>query len=751
LGVHALRELVAARIESGLSWSPPVLFLALAFAAAQPPVPPSEAPRSVTAARLAAGETIQVDGRLDEDAWGRARGAGGFRQREPQEGAAASEDTEVRVLFDEGTLYVGVRALDREPDKVIARILQRDKVMESHGFDGGISFSGDDAVAILIDPFHDRRNAFVFATNPNGAEFDALVTDEGAAMNADWRGVFRVAAVRDSQGWSAEFAIPFRSLRYPRNGGREPWGFNVSRVIRRKNEETLWSSWQREGGGFHRVSRAGVIEGLTDLPHAGLNLEVRPYLLGGGTWERPEAGGATAASGRWSAGLDGKWEVRPGLVLDATVKPDFAQVEADEEQVNLTRFDLYFPEKRDFFLENAGVFEFGTRGLGEPPPFLLFFSRRVGYADDGEVGVLGGVRLSGRVGSQTVGFLDVVTDRAFGEGRTNFGLLRVKRDVGGNGYLGAILADRRSGTISNSAAGVDASLWPTAGLNLQGFFARTTASGPGGEGDAWRLAADYSGDRFGFVAQHLSIDPDATAEMGFVPRTDISRSDLFGRVTLRPARLGLRKIDLFAGGQYISRVTGEKQDWGVGPFLMAEWESGEGLGGFYNHGFTRLDEGFDLSDRLPVPPGDYDVRAAGFFANSSSNRPLSASAQGQWLEVFGGRIRSLGGVVSLRTGSHLALSLGYTRNRAEMPSGSLDADLGTLRLAWAFSTRLVVNAFVQYNRVERQVLANLRLGFIHHPGSDLYLVVNEERGGDDSLWRFARRGLAVKLTYLARF
>ncbi|MFQ5691122.1 MAG: DUF5916 domain-containing protein, partial [Gemmatimonadota bacterium] len=378
---------------------------------------------SVRARRLSADTTerIRLDGLLSESVWWTAPVATGLRQREPDEGAPATEETEVRIVYDGHALYVGVRARDREPERVIARILQRNRLMRQRF---GLRFSGDDGIALLFDPFHDHRNAVVFATNPNGAKFDALVTDEGREVNTDWRGVWRVAAARTSDGWSAEFEIPFRTFRFPSASEDEPWGFNIFRMIRRKNEEVLWSAWSRNNEGFTRVSKAGHLEGLTNLPRSSLNLEMKPFLVSGATQElTPTAagegselaspGGGAAGDrtmdGQLDLGLDLKYEIKPGLVLDATVNPDFAQIEVDDEQVNLTRFSLFFPEKRDFFLENAGIFEFGQRGFSEPPPFLLFFSRRIGIFDGAEIPLLGGTRLTGRVGKQTVGFLDAVT------------------------------------------------------------------------------------------------------------------------------------------------------------------------------------------------------------------------------------------------------------------------------------------------------------------------------------------------------
>lgn len=663
------------------------------------------------------------------------------------------------MLYDATTLYVGVLARDREPERVIARILQRDRVMDTETFAPRPRFTGDDAVAILLDPFHDHRNAVIFATNPNGAEFEALLTDEGREFNIDWRGIWHVAAARTPQGWSAEFAIPFRSLRYPDGRDGEPWGFNVYRVIRRKNEEVLWSAWSRENEGFHRVSRAGHLTELTDLPRSGLNLEAKPYLLSGATQEQQLPGVDTDP--RFDAGLDLKWEVRPGLVLDVTANTDFAQVEVDDEQVNLTRFNLFFPEKRDFFLENAGVFEFGWRSFFEPPPLLLFFSRRIGIADGEEVPVIGGARLSGRVGGQTVGLLNIVTDEitlddgAF-EPRTNFAVARVTRDVGGSSYVGAMLTDRRSADGWNTVGGVDFSWWPGA-VNVQGFATRTATSGIGGEDYAYRLAADYQGDRAGFTVGHLYVGPDVVADMGFVTRTDVRRTDVLGRVTPRPDVLGLRKIDLFAFGQHFMRSDWAAQDLQLGHALFPEWESGESLNLFFLGGFTRLDEGFDLRKdddpavAVSVPAGEYDWWQGGWIASTSANRSVVLSSTGflQW--VYDGHVHSLGGDLAFNPNANLSLALGYTRNIVGVPDGDFTADIGSARIELALSTRVVVNALMQYNSLDKTLSANVRFNFIHRPGSDLFIVFNEHRGSDRSAWDFDSRAAVVKLTYLARF
>ena len=692
-------------------------------------------------------EPLHVDGVLDEAAWGVAPAASGFRQREPREGEPATEATEVRVAYDRDNLYIGILAHDREPDEVIARLLERDKVM-TQGLDNAARFTGDDVVALVLDPFHDHRNAFFFATNANGAEFEALVTDESPTLNVDWRAVWRVAGRRTAEGWSAELAIPFRSLRYPQAEGEQVWGFDVERIIRRKNEETLWSAWTRAEGGLHRVSRAGHLEGLSGLPRSAFNVEIKPFALGGLTRTRTEDG-RTPVNEEWRLGADLKWEVRPGLVLDATARPDFAQVEADDEIVNLTRFEVFFPEKRDFFLENAGIFDFGTRGSYETPPFLMFFSRRIGILGQSEVPVLGGLRLSGRAGRQTVGLLDIFTGEAPGATRTNFGVLRLKRDVGSRSYVGGMLTDRRTSATAETDFGADASLWVASHLNLGGFAARTTGSD--GVADwAARGAAEYQADPVYLYGEYLRIGPDAETGMGFVTQTDIQRASGKAQYTLRPRLPPLRSVAGYVGGKHQTHVDGRPRDANAFAGLSFDLNSGDGLSVTHVRGSVDLDWGFDLAGRIPIPPGRYDLVDTVATVYTSGNRPLSASVNGSIQQIWDGELTAVTGGVALKGGSHLSLSASYTRSAADMPAGSFVAHVTGVRVGWAFSTRLAAHVYAQYNSLDRRFVGNFRLRFIHRPGSDLYLVLNEERGEPADPRALLGRGFAVKLSYLLR-
>ncbi len=710
--------------------------------------PAAGEPRFVARAAPAA-ERIVLDGELDEAAWTVAPPVSGFRQREPDEGSPATEDTVVRVLYDESTLYIGVIALDREPAKIISRILQRDTLMQQGG-DKAFQLVGDDAIALILDPFQDHRNAFLFATNPNGAEFDALVTDESPVLNVEWRGIWRVAARRSSAGWSAELAIPFRTLRYPDQQDGHAWGFNVERVVRRKNEDAFLAGWSRAEGGLHRVSQAGRLEGLARLPRAGLNLEAKPYGLAGVATARSAEGAGTVSDPRWRLGGDAKWEIQPGLVLDGTVRPDFTQVEADDQVVNLTRFELHRPEKREFFLENAGLFDFGTRGAYETPPFLMFFSRRIGIAGDGEVPVLGGIRLSGRAGRQTIGLLDVVTDEALGQARMNFGVLRLKRDLGERSYLGAMVADRRAGSASQTDLGVDASLWASSSWQLEGFAARTAQSGASPD-SAYRINAQYHGFPAYLNGEYLQIGAGVTTGIGFVTRPDVRRSSGKAQYTFLPRWLGLRSLTLYVGGQYLTRVSGELQDRNWFPGLALTWDSGESVSVTHVRGISVLDGGFDLAGRVPIAPGRYDLRDTEISLSTSSKRAVSVSSQISLFDNWGGRLSTVSASVQLRQGAHWSVTASRSRSEADMPGGAFVADVTALRLGWAASTRFTTDCYLQYNSLTRRLVVNVRADFVHHPGSDLFVVFSEERGDELLPSLLVDRGFAVKANYVVRF
>jgi hypothetical protein len=715
----------------------------------------------LNAVRLSGGadERPRIDGRVDEAFWDRVPAVSGFRQQNPVEADPATERTEVRIAYDDEGLYVAVLAFDAQPGRVVSRLMQRDRILEADPFGQvGLRDAGDDVFAILLDPFHDHRNGVIFATNPNGAEFEALITDEGSSINIDWRGVWEVAGMRTPDGWSAEFFIPWRTLRYPDATGDEPWGINFFRVIRSKNEQVYWRSWEREGGGLQRVSRAGHMRGLRDLPRAGLNVEAKPYALVGRAQERNEADILGSTSDR-AVGLDLKSEVLPGLLLDLTLNTDFAQVEVDDAQVNLTRFNLFFPEKRDFFLENSGIFDFGIPGNPlETPAYQMFFSRQIGISGDGEVPIVGGARLTGRVGAQTVGFMSVVTDQVpegpdFGAVDSElFSVARVKRDVGESNYIGAMIVDRRGDGQTNSSVGVDGQYLLGQAWVWDAFVARSFTEGDGGDGTAYRVGYQYNGEEWGSFFNHFGIGEEAEASAGFITRTDYRSTEMYGGRTWRPSAAGLREFQFFLGGKYASTMSDNRmQDWQLGFFTTPTWRTGDNISLFANVAETVVDEAFDLSDDVGVPVGRYDNSHVGWFGGSSRARPLSVDVNGIVSQFYGGSLVSAGMTATAALSPRFQLAPGFTRNVVDLPSGGFTADLTSLRASFSFSTRLFANALVQYNSLDGEFSTNVRLNFIHRPGSDLFLVFTENRRDDLSGWVLADRGVVTKLTYLMRF
>jgi hypothetical protein len=729
-----------------------LLGLAPAARAAQQEEPPPTTPR-LEAARVGDGAGIRLDGALDEPIWQAADSAGGFRQREPDEGVPASEATLVRVVYDEHTLYIGVSAYDSEPRRIVGRQLERDAPLGLSRFGPA---GADDAIELILDTFHDRRNAYYFATNPRGVQVDGLITDESESPDINWDGVWDVRAQITPWGWSAEFAIPLRTLRFPRLD-ESTWGFNVQRVVVRKNEQTLWTAWSRDNEGLHRVGRAGELTGLRSLP-AGISTYVKPYVLGDAGQDyvaRPDGTVELDAN----VGADAKLGLPSGLVLDLTVNTDFAQVEADDEQIDLTRFSLFFPEKREFFLENAGTFEFGAPQYFGAPFLLLFFSRTIGlqqtgYAAAQTVPIIGGARLTGRAGRQTLGFLDVVTaeDEALSAPLTNFAVARVKRDAGRSGYVGAIATHKlEEGGASNLAGGVDWAIWLSRPLVFQGFFAATTDSREGGDDTAWNLKLDYTGDWFGWLVEHMEIGPEIEPGMGFVQRRDVGRSYAGLRFTPRPPIPGLRKIDIFNNFEYVvSAESREVRDrrWGirVGP----ELDSGDEAEIQVGYQFQRLVEPFELTPGVTVPAGDYEDWSFDATLSSARSRALAGELSGGFGGFWGGDRKSIGAALSFNS-PHIGTELGWAHNDVDVPDGAFTTDLFQGRLNLALNTRLFGNALVQYNSQTGAFSVNLRIDFIHRPGSDLFIVFNDRQVVEDGVWDPVNRAFIVKLTYLYWF
>ena len=543
-----------------------------------------------TARAVRIAEPIMIDGRLTEGAWSNAVPIARFLQRDPDEGAPASEPTTVRILFDEQHIYFGVECIDSNPQGIRATELRRDNGLGS-----------DDIFEIILDTFYDQRNGYLFRINPRGTQYDATITDEGQTTNSNWDEKWDSQAQIGDQGWTAEIAIPFKSVRFL-SGEDIVWGVNFHRRVMSKNEDVFWTAHNRDFD-FEEVSRAGRLDGLSDIE--GFRFRLKPYFTTGGSKAFDD--GQFETKQLTDAGIEvAKFLLTPQLTLDMTVNPDFAQADVDEAQVNLTRFPVFFPEKREFFQEGSGIFQAGTDDEGSGG-VLLFHSRRIGLSEGEEIRIFGGGKLTGKQGPFDIGALNMQTDRFEDQAGQNFSVARVKANVFDRSYIGGIATRNTAGAIGpkNVTGAVDGSFTVLQNLNFRGFLAKSDSEGISGKDLAGQARAEWDSDRFGFTAEYVSIQENFEPPMGFVRRTDIRRSMTEASYSPRPNIPLVRQMEFQAGIEYISNQAGALQDRDAEASFQTEFESGDEIQLQFSKIFERLDEEFDIEGGTIISAGDY--------------------------------------------------------------------------------------------------------------------------------------------------
>ncbi len=670
------------------------------------------------AVRRATG-AMRLDGHLDETDWARADSIVDFRQREPIDGAAASERTVVKVIRDAEAIVIGVRAEDRDMNGLRAAQLRRDA-----------DLTADDNVTLLIDSFHDRRTGFVFRTNPNGAMWDGQIAGVDNT-NANWNGLWDVAVTRDAGGWTAEFRIPLSTLRF-RSGAGATFGFNVRRFISRKNEEVLWQSWGRTQGFLQQLNE-GELTGLGVLERA-RNIELRPYALARAVATSRDSSGARIAEGfaDGKLGLDVKSAISPTLTIDATVNTDFAQVEADRQIVNLTRFPLFFPEKREFFLESSGIFDFGT-----PSRAQLFYSRRIGLDTLGDpVPILGGARLYGRVGAWTLGAIDT---RTGGADQANDALVRVKHDLLARSFIGAMAMQRSGPGVHGTerAGGIDVDLpLVVRGFNIEPSFWLAATQTPGVRGTpvAWRYGTDMPNDLFDNFVSLYRIESGYHPRLGFVRRTGIWETTGHINFQPRPGVLGIRRLDLTIPIPTWDIIADERgsvarpRDWQTANFewrfLGGTFQSGDQFEANLQRFMDAPAEAFEIFRDVSIAPGRYWWTRGELQYSTSPRRPLSVSSQVSWGDFYDGRNTELRLNVAWRGGAHVILGADIDRNDARLAGGRFTAVQTSVRAEYAFDTRADLLLFLQYNNEENRFDIQSRVHWIPALGDELYIVWN---------------------------
>lgn len=677
--------------------------------------------RSISLRRIA--EPIKIDGRLDEPAWSEADVAGDFRQQEPNEGAPASEQTEIRLLVDENRLYVGIRASDSETQQINARELVRDA-----------DFSNDDQVEILLDTYHDRRNAYRFAVNPLGTQQDALITDEGRDLNLTWDAPWISVGRIDDSGWTVEVAIPLTTLRFAEGAGT--WGVNFARTIRRKNEESLWTSWQRSFG-LERVSQAGVLTGVEAVKRRRL-FEVKPYVSGGWRQGVPAIGRPGFDAGlRGDAGLEvAKIGITPSLTAEFTVNPDFGQVEVDEQIVNLTRFSVFFPEKRDFFLENAGIFLFGRAESNQ-----LFFTRRVGLTEDGApVPIDYGAKITGKIGSYNVGFLQAQTreldsSSPFSVPRQQFTVARVKRDILERSYVGAMFVNRQgatsfNGTRYNRGAGVDAEFNLTDHYQVKGFLMGTATPGVRSGFLSGRIDSRFENDRWRFIAVYEDIGHNFNPEVGFVDRNGVRQYFSELGYTARPRFIPhVRQMDFDTFLEYYS----DRQNKLATRTTQVSWETEFNNSSSFSFQPIEsvtdvLTEPFQIRRGITIPAGTYHFNRRSVAYQSDRSKQLVVTGEYEWGDFYSGKRDEIEIGASFRPNAHLLFDVTNSFNSVRLPQGNFTTNLFAGRVNYNFSRKLLTSALVQLNSAARLSAVNVRLRYIYRPNSDLFVIYNQTTG-----------------------
>ena len=728
--------------------------------------------KTITAVRTELPVTL--DGNLDEPAWQAARISLGFTQKDPQEGEPSTERTEFRVLYSATTLYIGVLCYDSNPEGIVASERRRDD-----------NFQNDDSLGIVLDTFHDHRNAFLFRTNPLGTQYDALITDEGRDINESWDETWDVASQITAAGWTAEFAIPFESLRVSEDDVQN-WGLDLERVIRRKNEFSYWNSFHRDFQ-LENVSQGGHLEGLEAI-ETGLRLRVKPYALGGFVNERrlnqttgiTDAFRSTTRSSS-DVGLEViKYRITPSLTADVTWRTDFAQTEVDDQQVNLDRFPLFFPEKREFFQEGAGVYEFGV-AMGEGanrPTLKLFHSRRIGLSHRRlPVPIIVGARITGKLQGLTLGMLNVQTEALPSENiaASNYGVLRVKRDILARSTIGGFLISREQGGTSdyNRVFGADANFVFLQHLTVGGFVGKSSA--PDSKSDNWVTAGSvkWDSDFLGIGTSWLVVDPDFRNDLGFIPRKNMRRFSPEIQLKPRPANNSyIRQFIIRARSDYTMSQQNVLQTR-INHYAFEVLFQDGGVLAFNPH--TRLDrpeEPFRIRPGIVIPPGLYS------WWNNGARYRSNPAKQFSWFATWthhhgyyrGGALDGLSLSGRLRLSEQFSVEPEYGLNNATLPAGVYMNDDGIFpdtdgkftdhvvntRVNYNFNNQWLTSTTIQYNSSDSFLGFNFRLNYIFRPGDDFFLVYNEGRQSmfDDEGHRIAGlldgrrdRSLQLKLTY----
>ena len=687
---------------------------------------------------------VSIDGRLDDSAYQEVRPTTDFVQQEPDEGAPGTERTEAWILFDDRNIYLACRCWDSNPEGIVANDMRRDSQ----------NLNQHDSFGVHFDPFNDGRSGFYFYMTPVGGARDAVTTD--ARPNNNWNGVWDWEGSRFDEGWIAEMAIPFKSLRY-RPGREQTWRIQIRRLVRSKNERVhltrLSAAWGP--GGWNRMSEAATLVGL-EAPPASMNLEVKPYVNTSLTTDVTRTP-ALRNDFDPEAGFDVKYGVTKSMTFDFTYNTDFAQVEADEAQVNLTRFSITFPEKRDFFLEGEGAFSFGRVTGSRGPESLIFYSRRIGLAGGQPLPVIAGGRLTGKAGPWTVGALNIEVDdlEAVDAAQTNFTVLSLRRNVLRRSSIGGIYTRRSVSTIApgaNDVWGLDANLGFFEHLNLGGFVAQSRTETLEGDDLNYELQLNYDSDRYGLAIDREVAGENFNPEVGFLRREDFRRNFLQARFSPRTTTNPLvRKWSYEASLDYVTDNGNRLESRALVGEFQAQLHSGDSLAFRLERLHEAPTEPFALED-VVIPAGSYSYNNAVVSVDAGQQHRVSGRLSLEAGGFFGGSKQTAEYNGRIELGPQLGIEPNISLNWIDLPEGAFTTTLVGARTTFTMTPRMFVSALLQYSSSNTSILTNLRFRWEYQPGSELFIVYTEGRSTlPTDRTELQSRGLVFKVNRLFRF
>ncbi|MCP5055722.1 MAG: carbohydrate binding family 9 domain-containing protein [bacterium] len=678
-----------------------------------------------------------VDGNLDDEAWAHAALIGPLTQLLPVEGAPPSERTEVRITYDRNALYVAVQAFDREPDKIVASGMRRDA-----------GLTPDDRISFLLDTFHDHRNAFLFSTNPNGARFDGIV-ENNVSFKSEWDGIWYSKSRIHEDGWSCEFEIPFKTLTFDPNGST--WGFNLLRTVRRHNEENRWAS-AKQNKAMIDVSEAGTITGLHGLEQ-GLGLDIKPAGSLGWTGDRA----ADRSFTNLDPSLDVFYRVTPSVTASLTANTDFSDAAVDARQVNLSRFALFFPETRDFFLQNAGIFDFPVGGSGATNG-IPFFSRRIGISEDGDViPIRVGTKITGRTGPLNFGALNVQMAGHGDVDAKNLSVGRAKLNIGEESFIGILathgdpLTNGSNSLFSGDLNLRTSRLFGNQILEFRSWLQHSTTSGPVGDDDAWSVRLAYPNDRWNWALDIKQVGENFNPALGFVNRPETRQSIATLRRRWRPVGSSIRFLEASAFGIMNTDLGNDLESLLISSSGRIENQAGDFLKLEANHRTEVLETGFEILPDILVPKDRYDFNRVTLSLGTATSRTFATQLSFGAGTFYSGHIRAGRVLLEWRASKHFFASLEYLQNSVRLHEGNFSTRLGRMNFNVVFTPDLSWETFIQFDNLSNSLGWNSRLRWILRPGEEVVFVWNQAFDTANYDLRSTQTNLIGKVSWTFRF